>query len=38
MDREAAWQCVCEHIENKNLRSHMVAVEAAMRWYAEQLG
>jgi putative nucleotidyltransferase with HDIG domain len=38
MDREAAWQCVCDHIENQNLRGHMVAVESAMRWYAEQLG
>ncbi len=38
MDREAAWQIVVDHVENVNLRKHMQAVEAAMRWYAEKLG
>ena len=38
MDRETAWQILTEHVEEKNLRRHMVAVEAATRWYAEKLG
>ena len=38
MDREAAWQTVQELVAAPGLRKHMLAVEAAMRWYAEQLG
>jgi len=38
MEREEAWQIVQEHVQDKGLRRHMVAVEAAMEWYAEKLG
>ncbi len=38
MDRETAWQTVTENVEDPGLRRHMVAVEAAMRSYAERLG
>jgi putative nucleotidyltransferase with HDIG domain len=33
--REAAWALVCEWTESDSLRRHMLAVEAAMRAYAE---
>lgn len=36
--REEAWQLVCEWIQNENLRKHLLAVEAAMRFYARQFG
>ena len=35
MDRESAWQLVSEHVTDRGLQRHMLAVEAAMRWYAE---
>ena len=38
IDRDAAWQIVQEHVEDPGLRRHMLAVEAAMRFYAEKLG
>jgi len=38
MDREQAWQTVQEFVETPGLQRHMLAVEAAMRWYAEHLG
>ncbi|MDE2689953.1 MAG: HDIG domain-containing protein [Acidobacteriota bacterium] len=38
MDRGAAWQTVQEFVKAPGLQKHMLAVEAAMRWYAEQLG
>jgi len=37
MDRDAAWQLVTEYVKDRGLQRHMLAVEAAMRWYAEQL-
>lgn len=37
MDREAAWKTVQEFVKAPGLQKHMLAVEAAMRWYAEQL-
>jgi putative nucleotidyltransferase with HDIG domain len=36
--RSQAWQMVCEYVQNINLRRHMLAVEAAMVWYAEKFG
>lgn len=38
MDREAAWQLVCEYTASDSLRKHMLAVEAAMRAYARRDG
>ncbi len=38
MNRNDAWDIVCEHVENVGLRKHMLAVEAAMRRYADKLG
>src|SRR4051794_40550698 len=38
MDREQAWQIVCEFVKDPGLRRHMLAVEAAMRHYARMLG
>jgi len=38
MDRETAWRLITGHVEAAGLRRHMVAVEAAMRFYAGQLG
>ncbi len=38
MDRQAAWQLVTESVKDPGLRRHMLAVEAAMRWYARHLG
>lgn len=37
MDRQAAWKLMTEHVEAAGLRRHMVAVEAAMGWYAQRL-
>ena len=37
MDRETGWQILTEHVEDPNLRRHMLAVEAAMRRYACKL-
>jgi len=36
--REDAWALVTEFVQSDNLRKHMLAVEAAMRYYAELFG
>lgn len=36
--REDAYQLVATHVKNENLRRHMFAVEAAMRFYARKYG
>jgi len=38
MDRDFGWQLVIEHVNDRGLIRHMLAVEAAMRWYARHLG
>jgi putative nucleotidyltransferase with HDIG domain len=37
MDRNDAWNLVCEFVQDPGLRRHMLSVSAAMRHYAEQL-
>ncbi|MCF7885967.1 MAG: HDIG domain-containing protein [Candidatus Marinimicrobia bacterium] len=38
MNKEEAWDLLCEYTKNKNLRKHGLAVEAAMREYARHFG
>ncbi|MCA9926870.1 MAG: HDIG domain-containing protein [Anaerolineales bacterium] len=38
LNRDIAWSLVCEFVQDDGLRRHMLAVAAAMRWYAEKLG
>jgi len=38
MDREQAWEIVCEFVQSDSLRKHMLSVEVAMRAYAEHYG
>jgi predicted hydrolase (HD superfamily) len=38
MDREAAWQLLCEYTESDGLRKHGLAVEAVMRHFARKQG
>lgn len=35
MEREQAWEIVCEFVKSDSLRKHMLSVEFAMRAYAE---
>ncbi len=37
MNRDFGWQLVNEHVKDRGLIRHMLAVEAAMRWYARRL-
>ena len=38
VNREAAWELVCEFVSDTGLRRHMLAVAAARRFYAGKLG
>jgi putative nucleotidyltransferase with HDIG domain len=38
MDRESAWQILCEYTQSESLRKHALAVEACMLAYARKLG
>lgn len=38
IDRQAAWELVCEYTAGDSLRKHMLAVEAALRGYARRFG
>ncbi|TLN08761.1 HAD family hydrolase, partial [bacterium] len=38
MNRESAFTIVQKYIQNGGLINHMLAVEAAMRFYAQKLG
>jgi len=38
MDRQSAWELLNEYTKNPNLIKHALAVEAAMRAYAEKFG
>jgi putative nucleotidyltransferase with HDIG domain len=38
MDRQAAWELLCEYTKNENLRKHALAVEACIRAYARKFG
>jgi putative nucleotidyltransferase with HDIG domain len=38
VNREEAWDLMCEWTESDSLRKHMLAVEAAMRAYARRFG
>jgi putative nucleotidyltransferase with HDIG domain len=38
MNRQEAWNLVAANVQAQGLRRHMLAVEAAMRGYAERLG
>ena len=38
VNREDAWELVCEWTRSDSLRKHMLAVEAAMRAYARRFG
>jgi putative nucleotidyltransferase with HDIG domain len=38
VDRQQAWELVCQYTGSDSLRKHMLAVEAAMRAYARRVG
>jgi putative nucleotidyltransferase with HDIG domain len=38
MDREAAWQLLCQYTQSDSLRKHALAVEACVRAYARKQG
>jgi putative nucleotidyltransferase with HDIG domain len=38
MDRQAAWELLCEYTKSEGLRKHGLAVEAAMRYFARKQG
>src|SRR5580658_1997062 len=38
MDRNQAWEIVCEFVKSDNLRKHMLAVEACVAAYARKAG
>jgi putative nucleotidyltransferase with HDIG domain len=38
MDRQAAWDLLCEYTKSESLRKHAQAVEACMRAYAAKFG
>lgn len=38
MNRNEAYEIVSQYVKNPNLIKHMLAVEAAMRWYARKFG
>lgn len=38
MNRQTAWNLVCQYTESPQLRRHMLSVEAAMRGYARHFG
>ena len=38
LGRDQAWEILVEYVKDPGLRRHMLAVEAAMRAYAERLG
>src|SRR5260370_18626873 len=37
-NRDDAYQLMTSHVKNENLQKHMLAVEAAMRFYARKYG
>jgi predicted hydrolase (HD superfamily) len=38
MDRQAAWDLLCEYTKNENLRKHALAVEVCLGAYARKFG
>lgn len=38
MNRDQAWDIVCQYVKSESLRKHMLGVEAAMRAYAQKFG
>ncbi|HLI29958.1 MAG TPA: HD domain-containing protein, partial [Terriglobia bacterium] len=38
MDRQTAWDLLCEYTKTDSLRKHALAVEACMRAYARKFG